>query len=131
MTAHGAEVEASVTYAGAYALVAVIARSAASALGIDAELVDDPRRDAVGLAGVLGDGRPVDVRGWTRVEAALKADRRGLRVDPVLVEVADDPHGWTALVPDRAEPLIGVDLSGPPGVIVSAAVVGPGPHPRA
>lgn len=119
----GAEVEASVTYAGDFAIVGIVARSAASALGIDAETGTDPQRDAAGLGGILGEGRPADLRTWTRVEAALKADGRGLRVDAALVEVTEHEHGWTARVPDRSAPLDGVDLEGPPGILVSAAVI--------
>ena len=119
----GAAVAASVTYAGDYAIAGVVSLCEATALGIDAELAVDPRRDAAGLAGVLGEGRPADVRAWTRVEAALKADGRGLRVDPALVEVTEGVDRWTARVPGRAVEMPGVDLIGPPGVVVSAAVV--------
>lgn len=119
----GAEVAASVTYAGDHAIVGVVALSQATALGIDAELAVDPQRDAAGLSGVLGEGRPADVRAWTRVEAALKADGRGLRVDPALVEVTEGVGNWTARVPGRAVEVSGFDLAGPPGTIVSAAVV--------
>ena len=49
---------------------------------IDAELETDPVRDAAGLNGILGARSGVRVRDWVRVEAALKADGRGLRVDP-------------------------------------------------
>jgi 4'-phosphopantetheinyl transferase len=119
----GAEVAASVTYAGDYAIVAVVGLSDASGLGIDAELAVDPRRDAAGFRGVLGEGRPADVRAWTRVEAALKADGRGVRLDPARVEVIERPGGWTARMPGRAVEMSGLDLVGPPGTIVSAALV--------
>jgi 4'-phosphopantetheinyl transferase len=116
----GAEFEASVAYAGDHAVVATVSRAEASAVGIDAELVDDPQRDAAGLAGVLGD-RPADVRAWTRVEAALKAAGRGLRIDPALVDVVGSAASWTARLPGRAGDLAGVDLDGPRGVVLSAA----------
>jgi 4'-phosphopantetheinyl transferase len=122
----GAEVAASVTYAGRFAIVGVVSSDEADALGIDAELAVDEQRDAAGLTGVLGPGHDVDVRAWTRVESALKADGRGLRVDPALVEVTTrEAGGWIARVPDRAEPVIGCDLDGPAGVLVSAAIVAP------
>jgi 4'-phosphopantetheinyl transferase len=122
---HGVGIAASVTYAGDWAIVGTVGLSAATALGIDGELAVDPRRDAAGLEGVLGGGRPADVRTWTRVEAALKADARGLRVDPALVVVTEGTHGWSARVPDPARDFAGLDLVGPPGVVVSAALLVP------
>lgn len=116
---------ASVTYAGAFAIVAL---SPAVAVGVDAELHHDARREVAGLQGVLGAGTEPDVRDWVRVEAALKADGRGLRVEPssVRVHLGDTdvlPRRWTAGVPGRALPITGWDLTGPAGVLVSAAVV--------
>ena len=58
--------------------------SSAGPIGIDAELVagSPERAPAVGaLTGIQS------LRHWTRVEAVLKADGRGLRVDPALVQV--------------------------------------------
>lgn len=122
----GSDLVASVTYAGDHAIVGVAPRRFASALGIDAEPAVDARRDAVGLIGVLGAGRPANVRAWTRVEATLKADGRGLRLDPALVEVTETASGWTARVPERTETFLGYDLAGaPPGILVSAALVPP------
>ncbi|MFG6504423.1 chemotaxis protein CheY [Microbacterium sp. P05] len=116
---------ASVTYAGVYAIVGLTARANASRLGIDAEPLVDGVRDRAGLTGVLGRGRPADVRAWTRVEAALKADGRGLRIEPAEVEVTRGASGWAARVPGRYAPLSGFDLTGPPGIVVSAALVTP------
>ncbi|WP_341997761.1 chemotaxis protein CheY [Microbacterium sp. LWH7-1.2] len=114
---------ASVTYAGGYAIVAVAASRDAAALGVDAEPEHDVRRDAAGMAGVLGDGEAT-VRDWVRVEAALKADGRGLRVEPATVVVSAAAGGWTAAVPD-GEVYIGWDAPGPPGILVSVAVLSP------
>lgn len=127
----GAAVTASVTYAGGWALVAVVP-SHAGAVGVDAEPEDDERRERAGLAGVLGAGSAT-VRDWVRVEAALKADRRGLRVEPGTVRVtrgrdggtdasAADTGAWHAHVPGRGGTIAGWDLAGPPGVFVSAAI---------
>ena len=112
---------ASVTYAGAYAIAAVAATRDATALGIDAEPEFDARRDAAGMTGVLGEG-DATVRDWVRVEAALKADGRGLRVEPSTVVVARAPEGWTAAVPG-GEVYSGWDAAGPHGVLVSVAVL--------
>ncbi|WP_239066309.1 hypothetical protein [Microbacterium hibisci] len=111
---------ASVTYAGGYAIAAVASTEDAVALGIDAEPLDDARRDAAGMRGVLGDGI-ASVRDWVRVEAVLKADGRGLRVDPATVVVDATDDGWTAEVPG-GEVYDGWDAPGPPGVLLSIAV---------
>lgn len=116
----GADFVASVSYAGEYAVVAVGDRAAVSAIGVDAEPADDPRRDAAGMEGVLGRGE-ASVRSWTRVEAALKADGRGLRVDPATVRIDETPDGWTAAVPGGGL-FFGADVAAPPALVVSVAV---------
>ncbi len=127
----GAAVTASVSYAADWAVVA-IAPAAAGTVGVDAEPEADTRRDRAGLTGVLGTG-PASVRDWVRVEAALKADRRGLRVEPGLVHVtartgdgASEEHpaaaAWHADVPGRPDVIAGWDLAAPPRVLVSAAL---------
>lgn len=125
----GAALTASISYAAGWA-VAALAPAHTGAVGVDAEPESDPHRDHVGLDGILGPGR-ARVRDWVRVEAALKADRRGLRIEPGLVRVTptDVGHGaeaasWHARIPGRAEQIAGWDLEGPPGVLVSAAVAG-------
>ncbi|WP_341579261.1 chemotaxis protein CheY [Microbacterium schleiferi] len=131
----GAAVTASVSYAAEWAVVAV-APAAAGTVGVDAEPEVDPRRDRTGLTGVLGAG-PATTRDWVRVEAALKADRRGLRVEPGLVRVTgtdgtDDETGasWRARVPGRANAIDGWDLDGPPGILVSTALASLEPADR-
>jgi 4'-phosphopantetheinyl transferase len=39
--------------------------------------------------------------GWVRIEAVLKADGRGLRVDPARVRFADDAQGTVAWIEDE------------------------------
>jgi len=114
---------ASVTYAGGFAIAAVARKRHAAALGVDAEPAEDPRREAAGMRGVLGDGE-VTVRQWLRVEAALKADGRGLRVEPATVTVTASDDGWEAAVPGGAV-YAGSDVAGPPGVLVSVAILTP------
>lgn len=119
----GAQAMASVAYAGGRAVVALCAAEDAAglaAVGIDAEPVQDARRDAAGLAGVLGPGE-ASVRTWTRVEAALKADGRGLRVDPATVRIEEHVGGWTARVPDGGT-MSGWDAAGPDDLVISVAV---------
>lgn len=174
----GAETVASVSYAGGLALVAVADAAAARALGVDAEAAEPSARaqrrtasatrrcarrpdggspvssaavhhtvSAAGLDGVLGSG--ATLRDWVRVEAVLKADGRGLRVDPADVRVDPCPAaegGWLAVIADRriggtatAGPattprrserpadsgvgFAGRDVAGPTGVLVSVAVL--------
>ncbi|MBN9213581.1 MAG: hypothetical protein ABS62_04160 [Microbacterium sp. SCN 70-200] len=114
----GAPWRASVSYAGGLA-VAGVYPATAPGFAIDAEPLVDPTRDAAGIPGGL-------LR-WVRVEATLKADSRGLRVDPAVVSVAGRPGGWTATIPGR----VAVVADGweptatPPGILVSAAILSP------
>ncbi|MGZ0713054.1 chemotaxis protein CheY (plasmid) [Coraliomargarita sp. W4R53] len=115
-------IRASVSYAGETALVAVVFGDY-DGFAIDAEPLHSPTRDAASLEGVLGSRTDVTVRDWIRVEAALKADRRGLRVDPATVVVStDSAASWSALLPD-SPPIAGWDITGPEDIAVSAAIV--------
>lgn len=98
--------------------------------GIDAEFAHHARRDGVGLARITVSGVPATVRSWVRAEAALKADGRGLRVDPARVVLSerrglrrgrDEARSWRAIVPGRAAPARGRDAAGPDGVLVAIA----------
>lgn len=105
----------SVTYAGGFAVVAVAAERDVAALGVDAA-------DAIDRsAGALVPGVAGTARDWTRIEAALKADGRGLRVAPEAVRVTLRDDGWTADVPGGGS-FEGWDAAGPPGLAVSVAV---------
>lgn len=105
----------SVTYAGGFAVVAVASEQDVAALGVDAEdAVDRP-------SGALVPGVAATARDWTRIEAALKADGRGLRVAPGTVRVSVRDDGWTADVPGNGS-FEGWDAAGPPGLAVSIAV---------
>jgi 4'-phosphopantetheinyl transferase len=74
---------ASVAHAGAAVVVAV---SAGGPVGIDAE----PRGREAPPGTTLEE--------WVRIEAVLKADGRGLRIDPSCVRFADDAHGSVAWI---------------------------------
>lgn len=87
--------------------------SGAATLGIDAEFVVDAVRDAAG-------GVP-DVRRWVRVEAALKADRRGLEVDPDAVVIRRGGHGWSATVPGSDHSVLGSDVLLGDDLLISVA----------
>ena len=115
---------AGVSYAGPVAVVGVVDAAVFDAFGVDAEPEHDTTRDAAGLRGLLGAGR-ASLRDWTRVEATLKADGRGLRVDPASVVVRERPDqdgcAWDAVVPGGAA-FAGWDPDGPEGILVSVAV---------
>jgi 4'-phosphopantetheinyl transferase len=118
LTTPGRDTGISVTYAGGLAIVAVLPEAAGAAIGVDAQ------------AGTAGDQAAMDgvrpgttVREWTRIEAALKADGRGLAVDPGRVRLEDQPDGWRAIVPGRGAPILGVDVDGPAGLVVSLAMI--------
>lgn len=69
----------------ATAIVAVAAT--AGAIGVDVEPLMGTAERIAAIASVAGDG---GIRRWTSVEAVLKADGRGLRVDPRDVNVTGD-----------------------------------------
>jgi len=102
---------ASVAHAGDAVVVAV---SADGPIGIDAEPRDREAPPGMTLAE------------WVRIEAVLKADGRGLLVDPSLVRVEGDASGMTAWI--DVEPagyrLVDVDLGS--DLVVSVARRGPG-----
>ncbi|WP_125131419.1 chemotaxis protein CheY [Microbacterium sp. 10M-3C3] len=106
----------SIAYAGGYAVVAVAAE--ASAVGIDAE---PERSDDLNLDRVLRAG--AGLRDWVRVEAVLKADGRALRIDPGAVRITEEEDRWCARFPRRAGSITGWDAAGPPGMLVSVAVI--------
>lgn len=107
----GSPWRASVSYAGDLAVVGVVPSAGVGAFGVDAEIATAPGDHAL--------------RAWTRVEAALKADGRGIRVDPQTVVVTEDADGWSAVVPGPdAEPRVfrGRDAAAPAGVLISVAL---------
>jgi 4'-phosphopantetheinyl transferase len=130
-TTHGrpvvetAHVHASVSYAGEWVLVAVGDAGRFGAVGLDAE----PRSRARGAAlhGVITPGRRASLRRWTGVEAVLKADGRGLSVDPARVRIARGARGVVATISEPGA--AGSDsipyrvrrVRGPRGLVVSLA----------
>lgn len=110
----GVDAAVSVSYAGGWAVVAMAGGE--RRLGVDAVAAG-----AAGLERVLPDSS--DARDWARVEAVLKADGRGLRVDPRSVEVidADRAGTWHARI-DGGPEWLGWDTSGPPGLVVAVAL---------
>ncbi len=132
----GADVAVSVAYAGAAVAVAVAPAAEAAAIGVDLERVP-----AVGRHVPLAELGPLfapraapSVEGWTLLEAALKADGRGLRVElaDCIIERAPagasraDENGATEYaisIPERDRPIEAAVLRGPEGFVLSAALI--------
>lgn len=97
---------ASVAHAGDAVVVAV---SADGPIGVDAEPRDREAPPGMTLAG------------WVRIEAVLKADGRGLAVDPARVRFADDAHGTVAWIEGEAARYRVADVELSPGLVAASA----------
>ena len=97
---------------------AVVAAASDRAVGIDLESAIAPAAVLADIESLTGHAALLS---WTRTEAILKADGRGLRVDPAHV-VIDGSRGWVDDAPTRYD-LSEVELSA--GVRVSVAVAAP------
>lgn len=93
--------------------VVVAAASWGSPVGIDVENRVQPPERVTAIGALTGEA---SVLHWTRVEAILKADGRGLRVDPSMVEILEHDgivEGWVTDRPTRyavTETDLGADL---------------------
>jgi 4'-phosphopantetheinyl transferase len=123
---HRAGLHASVAYAGDLAIACVADAADLASVGIDAEPEHDGRRDRLGMTGLVRPGELTTVRDWTRIEAVLKADGRGLRVDPSAVRVSepreDGAGAWSATIDGSDRVFRGIPVAGPPGIVLSLAV---------
>lgn len=109
-------IEVSLAHAGEQHVVAAVR---GRRIGIDAECADARPGRIAALRELLGD-RDDPLRRWTRVEAALKADGRGLRVEPSAVEV--DDASATARVPGGDRRYALHDVAVGEGLVVSVAI---------
>ncbi|MDQ0726415.1 4'-phosphopantetheinyl transferase superfamily protein [Microbacterium sp. W4I20] len=106
-------------------LVVVAAAQGREPLGVDVEH-DTAALRVAELAPLFSAASAPDLAGWTRIEAAVKADGRGIVIDPGDVRLrpepaAVEPAEWTAMLPGRASPLQVATLPGPTGYTLSAA----------
>lgn len=128
----GADAVASVSYAGDLVVVATALARPGTPFGVDAEHVGLDGDALARVRAALGDD-DADAATWTRVEAALKADGRGLRVDPAgvtLTRLGDD--AWRATVPGSTASLRVRTVPGPADVSISlATAAGATPSRRA
>jgi len=117
LRAVSAPVVVSVSYSGPFVAVAAAPSSAATALGIDIELgAADAALD--GLATLFAPADPPTRREWTAIEAAVKADGRGLNVSPERVRLdADRAH-----VPGAGLALAIHSLDAPAGLTATLAI---------
>ncbi|MDQ0642575.1 4'-phosphopantetheinyl transferase family protein [Microbacterium murale] len=125
----GAPFTVSLSYAGDMVVAAAVALESASAVGIDIEPRasndDAPLHE---LTRLFAPRSPPGLREWTEIEAAVKADGRGLRIPPSAVRFGEHsamllPGGRRVLVPDRRDRFEVAAVPGPPAHIVSVAVV--------
>lgn len=107
---------ASVAYADPWVVVAVVGAEQAAAIGVDAEL-DGPAPD---LSALFAPRDPPDLRGWTAIEAVLKADGRGVMVAPD--RVAFSPDGTEAVLSGTEYRILPVPAD--PALIVTLALRG-------
>ncbi|GAB3616415.1 hypothetical protein GCM10027416_09720 [Okibacterium endophyticum] len=101
----------------------IAAACAGGAVGVDAEATNalaDPRRAAETREAIGHRGSDV-LRAWTRVEAVLKADGRGLRVDPRAVSLADEDGLVIARVPGDPRRYQVFEVDAGPEIVVSLA----------
>ncbi len=113
----GVPARASVSYAADLVVVAVAPASQVSRLGLDVEfgVADIGRIEE--LRRMLGASTEPILRRWTRVGAVLKADGRGLLIDPGSVHLRRG-GAWIA---GQAASYAVAEVPGPPGFLVSLA----------
>lgn len=119
--ATSAPVRLSLSYAGDLVVAAAAHCDIAGGLGVDVEATDSRSANAPldELRPLFAGHEPPTLREWVRIEAAVKADGRGLRVDPASVEFSSDAR--TAVIPGRAAPLRVFDVAAPEGYLISLA----------
>jgi 4'-phosphopantetheinyl transferase len=113
----GVPARASVSYAAGLVVAAVAPTSRVCRLGVDVEpaIADSTRVED--LRRLLGASTEPVVRRWTRVEAVLKADGRGLLIDPGAVWLR---RGGAWIAGEQASYVV-AEVGGPPGYLISLA----------
>ncbi len=124
----------SVSYAQEQVVVAAVRTADAASVGVDVEPAASAAKMGE-LALLFAPGSPPDLRGWTLLEAALKADGRGVNVEPSAV--AFGPTATSVIgeavvigIPGRDEPVLAAEAAGPEGFVVSVAVLSAGAPTR-
>ena len=112
----GTDLRVSLTHAGS---TVGVAAHWDHAVGIDAEPIDGSPERLAAIKELTG---VPSLRHWTRVEAVLKADGRGLRVDPGNVRIVEDADGVSATVEGESQRYRLVDVPTDAGIVVTVAV---------
>ncbi|WP_091230393.1 hypothetical protein [Microbacterium sp. 3J1] len=112
-------------------LVVAAAAPWPASVGVDIEPSSSAARVAE-LASLFAPAAAPDLAGWTRLEAALKADGRGLDVDLGTVRMLPAPGPdsgpgsrsapWSVLLPGRASAITAATVAGPVGHTLSVAL---------
>lgn len=126
----GAPIAVSVGYAGPMVAVGAAPYSHAAAVGVDIERVppEGASRPMTELDRLFFPDSAPDIEGWTLIEAAMKADGRGLGIDLAEIEVGAIGTGACAgsravRIPGRLQPVDAAVIGGPAGFALSAAMV--------
>ncbi|MET0782543.1 MAG: hypothetical protein ABWZ16_13635 [Microbacterium sp.] len=124
-----APVAVSVSYAGSVVAVCAARIADAAAVGVDIEHVPAAmsRVPMPDLARLFAPAPAPDIQAWTLIEAALKADGRGLTVDLAAVRVGETGTGRNAgsraiHIPGRVDTVDAGVVAGPSGFVISAAM---------
>lgn len=118
----------SVSYAGEMVIAAAVRLDRVTAIGVDIEPVTSSEHTTlVELTKLFAPQPPPTLREWTLIEAAVKADGRGLRVPVSDVRLGDGsstvlPDARTVRMPGRTIPIEAAPAPGPAGFAVSVAV---------
>ncbi len=136
----GTDVVVSIAYSGAAVAVAVAPQAEAAAVGVDLERVAaagfrDRHAPLAELGALFAPGAAPSLEGWTLLEAALKADGRGLRVELADCDIReasaaasrDGAVDYEVGAPGRAHPISAAVLPGPEGYVLSVAAIPPTP----
>ena len=126
----------SVSYAGDMVIAAASRLDLVTSIGVDMERATSSEHTAlVELTALFSPQPPPTLREWTLIEAAVKADGRGLRVPVSDVHLGGDapgglPGGFAVRMPGRTAPIEAASAPGPAGFAVSVAVAPAAEPPR-
>lgn len=125
-----AAVAVSVSYAGSVVAAAAAHHRDAAAVGVDIERApcDGAQARMHHLAALFTPAPVPDMAGWTLLEAALKADGRGVAVDFAEVRIGVSgtgrlPASRSVWLPGRTDAVDAAVIAGPGGFVLSAAMV--------